>query len=91
MSAPPPQLPSPDFSSKACQEAEGKVGGFPAIMLHAGAFQQVWLWPSKLIGEVIIEVSAITLNSCLKHYIMGVFSTLITVLQCISVKNPSIP
>ena len=38
-----------------------------------GAFQQGWLWLSKFIGGVIIEVSAITLNSCLKHYSMGGF------------------
>ena len=38
-----------------------------------GAFQQGWFWLSKFIGGVIIEVSAITLNSCLKHYSMGGF------------------
>jgi hypothetical protein len=56
-----------------------------------GVFQQGWLWLSKFIVDVIIEVSAIALNSCLEHYSMGVFSTLITVLQYISVKSPSIP
>ena len=60
-------------------------------MLHAGAFRPGCLSLSKFIGETIIEVSAIALNSCLKHYSMGGFSTLITVLQYVSVKNPSIP